>query len=60
MVLRHFWAVVHTIKTGPLRAAEDGKSISVGPLAGLFLGSSPLTPASSHFHSAHLCFEFFP
>jgi len=37
LLLRHFWAVVHTVKTGPLSAAEDGRPIASGPLGGLYL-----------------------
>jgi len=37
LVLRHFWAVTHTVKTGPLRAADNGNDLQDGPLGGLFL-----------------------
>lgn len=42
LVLRHFWTVVHMIKTGPSMAADDGRSISKGPLGGLFLDHGQL------------------
>lgn len=42
LVLRHFWAMVHTVKTGPSMTADDGKTIALGPLGGLFVDAGQI------------------
>eukprot|EP00960_Hanusia_phi_P039665 753975-Hanusia_phi.AAC.1 len=42
LVLRHFWAISHVCKSGPVQNLDDGKSLNNGPLGGLFRDSGQL------------------